>query len=92
MLLDISVELTLKLTMNNKFLTVIMAFVISFSCLSAEAAKRLGSGNSVGHQSNNVADARRFKTHTKCHSRHPFCFASSRFTINHLKILVIPQH
>jgi len=55
MLHDISIELTLKLTMNNKFLTVIMAFVISFSCLSAEAAKRLGSGNSVGHQSNNVS-------------------------------------
>ena len=41
--------------MNGKFLSVIMAFVIGFSCLSAEASKRLGSGKSVGQQSNNVS-------------------------------------
>jgi predicted lipid-binding transport protein (Tim44 family) len=43
------------LTMNGKFLSVVMAFVIGFSCLSAEASKRLGSGKSVGQQSNNVS-------------------------------------
>ncbi len=41
--------------MNGKFLSVVMAFVIGFSCLSAEASKRLGSGKSVGQQSNNVS-------------------------------------
>jgi len=41
--------------MNRKFLSVVMAFVIGFSCLSAEASKRLGSGKSVGQQSNNVS-------------------------------------
>jgi len=41
--------------MNGKFLSVVLSFVIGFSCLSAEAAKRLGSGNSVGQQSNNVS-------------------------------------
>jgi hypothetical protein len=34
--------------MIGKFLFVALSFVIGFSCLSAEAAKRLGSGNSVG--------------------------------------------
>jgi predicted lipid-binding transport protein (Tim44 family) len=41
--------------MNGKFLSVALSFVMGFSCLSAEAAKRLGSGNSVGQQSNNVS-------------------------------------
>jgi len=41
--------------MNSKFLSVVLAFVIGFSCLSAEASKRLGSGKSVGQQSNNVS-------------------------------------
>jgi len=41
--------------MNGKFLSVVLSFVIGFSCLSAEAAKRLGSGKSVGQQSNNVS-------------------------------------
>lgn len=41
--------------MNNKFFSVVLAFVISFSCLNAEAAKRMGSGTSVGQQSNNVS-------------------------------------
>ena len=41
--------------MHGKFLSVVMAFVIGFSCLSAEASKRLGSGKSVGQQSNNVS-------------------------------------
>ena len=41
--------------MNGKFLSVVMAFVIGFSCLSAEASKRLGSGKSVGQQSSNVS-------------------------------------
>jgi len=34
--------------MIGKFLFVALSFVISFSCLNAEAAKRLGSGKSVG--------------------------------------------
>jgi len=41
--------------MNGKFLSVVLSFVIGFSCLSAEAAKRLGSGKSAGQQSNNVS-------------------------------------
>ena len=41
--------------MNGKFLSVVLAFVLGFSCLSAEASKRLGSGKSVGQQSNNVS-------------------------------------
>ncbi len=43
--------------MHGKFLSVVMAFVIGFSCLSAEASKRLGSGKSVGQQSNNVSQS-----------------------------------
>lgn len=41
--------------MNGKFLSLALSFVIGFTCLSAEAAKRLGSGKSVGQQSNNVS-------------------------------------
>ena len=52
-----SIDLILELTMHGKFLSVVMAFVIGFSCLSAEASKRLGSGKSVGQQSNNVSQS-----------------------------------
>ncbi|MFM9992274.1 MAG: Tim44 domain-containing protein [Burkholderiaceae bacterium] len=41
--------------MSNKFFSVLLALVVSFSCLTAEAAKRMGSGKSVGQQSNNVS-------------------------------------
>lgn len=41
--------------MNSKFLSFVMAVVLSFACIHAEAAKRLGSGKSVGQQSNNVS-------------------------------------
>jgi len=41
--------------MNSKFLSFVMAFVLSFACVTAEAAKRLGSGKSMGQQSNNVS-------------------------------------
>jgi len=41
--------------MNGKLMSILMAIVIGFSCLSAEASKRLGSGKSVGQQSNNVS-------------------------------------
>ena len=41
--------------MNNKFFSVVLALMFSFSYSNAEAAKRMGSGTSVGQQSNNVS-------------------------------------
>ena len=41
--------------MNNRFLSIAMVFVIGFSSLTAEAARRMGSGKSMGQQSNNVS-------------------------------------
>ena len=41
--------------MNNRFLSIAMALLIGFSSLTAEAARRMGSGKSMGQQSNNVS-------------------------------------
>ena len=41
--------------MNNRFLSIAMVLLIGFSSLSAEAARRMGSGKSMGQQSNNVS-------------------------------------
>ena len=41
--------------MNNRFLSITLVLLIGFSCLTAEAAKRMGSGKSMGKQSNNVS-------------------------------------
>ena len=41
--------------MNGKFLSGALLFVLGFTCLCAEATKRLGSGKSVGQRSNNVS-------------------------------------
>ena len=41
--------------MHGRFLSVALALVMGFYSLSAEAAKRMGSGRSVGQQSNNVS-------------------------------------
>lgn len=43
--------------MNAKFLSLVLAAIVGFSSLSAEAAKRMGSGKSVGQQSNNVSQS-----------------------------------
>lgn len=41
--------------MNNRFLSIAMVILIGFSSLTAEAARRMGSGKSMGKQSNNVS-------------------------------------
>ena len=41
--------------MNNRFLSIAMVLLIGFSSLTAEAARRMGSGKSMGKQSNNVS-------------------------------------
>ncbi len=41
--------------MNNRFISIAMALLIGFSSLTAEAARRMGSGKSMGQQSNNVS-------------------------------------
>jgi predicted lipid-binding transport protein (Tim44 family) len=47
--------------MNNKFLSLALALVVGFASLSAEAAKRMGSGKSVGQQSRNVSQSQGVK-------------------------------
>ena len=41
--------------MNNRFLSIAMVLLVGFSSLTAEAARRMGSGKSMGQQSNNVS-------------------------------------
>ncbi|MEY3136171.1 MAG: Tim44 domain-containing protein [Burkholderiales bacterium] len=41
--------------MNNRFLSITMVLLLGFSSLTAEAARRMGSGKSMGQQSNNVS-------------------------------------
>lgn len=41
--------------MNNRFLSMTMVLLLGFSSLTAEAARRMGSGKSMGQQSNNVS-------------------------------------
>ena len=43
--------------MHGRFLSVTLALIMGFSSFSAEAAKRMGSGKSVGQQSNNVSQS-----------------------------------
>ena len=43
--------------MHGRFLSVTLALIMGFTSISAEAAKRLGSGKSVGQQSNNVSQS-----------------------------------
>lgn len=47
--------------MNTKFLSLVLVLVVGFSSLNAEAAKRIGSGKSVGQQSNNVSQSQGIK-------------------------------
>ena len=43
--------------MHGRFLSVALALIMGFTSFTAEAAKRLGSGKSVGQQSNNVSQS-----------------------------------
>ena len=47
--------------MHGRFLSVTLALIMGFTSFSAEAAKRLGSGKSVGQQSNNVSQSQGVK-------------------------------
>ena len=47
--------------MSNKFLSLALALMVGFASLSAEAAKRMGSGKSVGQQSSNVSQSQGVK-------------------------------
>jgi predicted lipid-binding transport protein (Tim44 family) len=49
------IDLILEFTMHSRFLSLALALAMGFSSFSAEATKRMGSGKSVGQQSNNVS-------------------------------------